>query len=199
MNILAYLLYYLIGNRSKVNLRKEKMTNLEINVKILLDEIEEFSNSMNNEITQEERNVLMKYIIDFCVISKRSKPDINKLKFKSYNEFIKFEKEYYKNKPRVEQFVDIDSFKKELDRWSNSKPEMNYKEELQYNKYSREISKWKSNLNEINVSDKAYFKLSKNERVLFDEIIETILKFPKLKDKILDLTVFLIEERDYYL
>jgi hypothetical protein len=53
MNILAYLLYYLIGNRSKVNLRKEKMTNLEINVKILLDEIEEFSNSMNNEITQE--------------------------------------------------------------------------------------------------------------------------------------------------
>jgi hypothetical protein len=76
---------------------------------------------------------------------------------------------------------------------------MNYKEELQYNKYSREISKWKSNLNEINVSDKAYFKLSKNERVLFDEIIETILKFPKLKDKILDLTVFLIEERDYYL
>ena len=151
MNILAYLLYYLIGNKSKVNLRKEKMTNLEINVKRLLDEIEEFSNSMNHEITQEEKNVLMKYIIDFCVISKKSKPDINKLKFKSYNEFVNFEKEYYKNKPSVEQFVDIDSFKKELDRWKNSKPEMNYKEKLQFNKYCEEISKWKNKLNEINV------------------------------------------------
>ena len=169
MNILAYLLYYLIGNRSKVNLRKEKMTNLEINVKRLLDEIEEFSNSINHEITQEERNVLMKYILDFCVISKKSKPDINKLKFKSYNEFVKFEKDYYKNKPSVEQFVDIDSFKKELDRWNNSKPEMNYKEELQYKKYCGEMSKWKNKFNEINVNDKAYFKLSKNERVLFDE------------------------------
>ncbi len=67
---------------------------------------------------------------------------------------------------------------------------MNYKEEPQYHKYFGEISKWKNKLDDINVNDKAYFKLSKNARVLFDEIKDIILRFPNLKVKILDLTDF---------
>ena len=199
MNFLVYLIYYLLGNKSKANFRKEKMKNLEENAISIIEEIKKFALSLNHEITMEEKNVLMKYIINFCVLSKKNKPDFNKLRYRAYNEFVKFEKDYFNNKPTIEQYVDVESYKKDLEKWNNNKPEMNYKEKLQHNNYSKSISLWKNKLDEINVKDKAYFKLSKNERVLFDEIKETIFKFPNLKDKILDLTYFLIEERDYWL
>jgi len=199
MNILTYLIYYLIGNQSKVNLRKEKMDNLEKNAIKIIDEIEKFAYSLNHEITSNEKSVLMTHIINFCVFSKKSKPDINKLKYRAYDEFAKFEKDYLKNKPSLEQFINVESYKKELGKWSNIKLEMNYKEKLQYNNYSEAITKWKNKLDESTINEKIFFKLSKEEKQIFENIKEIIRKFPDFKDKILTLTEFLIEERDYSL
>jgi len=175
------------------------MDNLEKNANKILDEIDKFTISLNHKITSDEKSVLMKYIINFCVLSKKRKPDINKFKYRTYNEFVKFEKAYIRNKPSVEQFINEESYKKELEKWSNSKPEMNYKERLQHNNYSDAISKWKNKLDESVINDKVFLKMSKDERQIFEDIKYIILEFPDLRDKILSLTDFLIEERDYYL
>ena len=175
------------------------MDNLEKNAIKIIDEIEKFAYSLNHEITSNEKSVLMTHIINFCVFSKKSKPDINKLKYRAYDEFAKFEKDYLKNKPSLEQFINVESYKKELGKWSNIKLEMNYKEKLQYNNYSEAITKWKNKLDESTINEKIFFKLSKEEKQIFENIKEIIRKFPDFKDKILTLTEFLIEERDYSL
>ena len=188
---MSQFLYGFIKHLSKLKVRVSSLSNFEKSIFRLIDEIEIYAKTLNYEFKDDDKKMLKQYLVRYCSLTYKTKPDINSNRYIGYRNYLIAERKYYANKPTDNQFINKDAFEKEIGKWENLKPNMNSKVRLQYEKYMKSVSNWKDTIDESQLSEKALKSISKNKRNNVLQIIDIVHKFPNLQYKIFELIKFI--------